>query len=56
MPLENVMEPQMITDETRINKRLPIDYEHSFQMALNFYVTLNFICVNPCASVAYKGY
>jgi hypothetical protein len=56
MNLKTVIEPRMNTDETRIDSRSSSDFSHIVQVSCNPYVTHRFICVNPCLSVANKGF
>jgi hypothetical protein len=54
--LKGVIEPRMNTDEARINNRLSSNCAYTIQVTINPHVICRFICVNPCSSVANKGF
>jgi hypothetical protein len=56
MSLKTVIEPRMNTDETRISNRISSNFAHTVQVSCNPHVTRRFIGVNPCLSVANKGF
>ena len=52
----NTFEPQMNTDETRMNNRLFCNFALTIQVSLCSHLTHGFIRVNPCSSVANQGF
>ena len=56
MSLKTAIEPRMNTDETRISNRISSNFAHTVHVSCNPHVMQRSIRVNPCSSVANKGF